>query len=177
MTLKDDTEFEIAQAIGELIESDTELQAYCLDKLGANMTVINNANANSEEVPPFAVITKDVTQEFVNKDVESSSGTKGEYPMTITFVGAFKPDRGTSELPAEYSDILNNVKTWNPTDIMRKIAHKVKEEIVEKIGCKVSGVLASSPSVVASEYMSENYEDGIVESLLTITLYKKRTFN
>lgn len=175
MTLKDETYYQIANAVAVIINEDVDLQSYCLDKLGANMTVVDNANYASTEALPIAQITKDVSQKYINKDVESTP-LKGEYPITVMFMGKFAPDDATSEIPTEYLDTINGIKTWLPADIMRRIADRVGEQIDEQIGCKVPGVMASQPTVVANEYMAEMYEDGVIESSLQITLYKRRTF-
>ena len=160
----------ITNSIGQLIQNDAEITQYCIDNLGSTLNGIDNPlwdNAYFPDYPNF-IIGKEDESHYFNK----AGGTNDTYIINIMFTGKFEAEQ-TSEnltLPAGAEAIINGVKTYTPSDIMRMLANKVGILMYNSIGCKVPGLLLETYSATADDYYSE--QDGTVSSIIRLEFYE-----
>lgn len=162
----------ITNNIAQLIQNDADLIVYCNDKLGSNLNGIDNPLWDDSYFPayPNFIIGKEDESHYFNE----ASLTNDNYIVNIMFTGKFQEDQVEENLtiPTGAEQIINGVKTYTPSDIMRTVANKVGMLVYKKIGCSVKGLFLRAFYVTANDYYSE--PNGTVSSIIRLELYEKR---
>lgn len=176
MAIAPDLFEQITNAIAVLIKNDSDLTTYCIDNLGSEMGSRDNTISHSHhtEPAPFFAVTKGDEEHFLNKATES--GLKNTFSCNIVFAGDFSAPQANDNnfvLPAGAEIEVNGIKTYTPTDIMRKIARASAIVMEKKLECQVSQLKIESMKIFSEGYYENELEDGQVGSLLTIELYQK----
>lgn len=160
----------ITNNIAQLIQNDADITAYCNDKLGSSLNGIDNPLWDDSYFPayPNFIIGKEDENHYFNK----ASQTNDNYIVNIMFTNKFQEDQVDANLkiPIGAEQIINGVKTYTPSDIMRTIANKVGRLVYKKIGCNVRGLFLEAYYVTADDYYSE--QDGTVSSIIRLELYE-----
>lgn len=165
---------EITNAIAVLIKDDAALTAYCIEKLGSAMNPIDNSITKVEhqgEVP-FFVITKGQEEHFFNRG--TLQGSKSIFPCTIVFFGDFGAEQiGDKEFKLQDGAKIdvNGIKTFTPSDTMRKIARLAGSLVNTKIECQIPQLRVESFTVFSEGYYDR--ESGAVGSILELNMYQE----
>jgi len=177
MTLKNEYFFDISKAIISIISNDIDLKTYCTDNIGGTLNIIENAPPRrkaEDPIYPLCIVQKGIKHGFENKEV-ASRDEKENYEFEVSFTGDFSLDNN-SDYPTGVKTEASGIETWNPTDIMLRIAQRVQEQVEKEMDCEVPGILLGSHSVMADEYFSEHSEDGVVTSALHLIFYRDNRF-
>ena len=165
---------EITNAIAVLIKDDVVLTAYCAEKLGSAMNPTDNsvAHASHQGQVPFFVITKGEEEHFFNRG--TLQGTKSNFPCSVVFFGEFEAEQVNDEefvLPDGAQVDVNGIKTYTPSDTMRKIARLAGNLVNTKIECQIAQLRVESFTVFSEGYYDR--ESGAVGSILQLNLYQE----
>lgn len=165
---------EITNAIAVLIKDDTTITEYCVDKLGSAMNPIDNsvAHVSHQGQGPFFVITKGEEEHFFNRG--TADGTKNIFPCSIVFLGDFETEQASDTeflLPAGAQIEVNGIKTFTPSDTMRKIARLAGNLVNKNIACQIPQLRVESFTVFSEGYYDR--ESGAVGSILQLNMYQE----
>jgi len=166
---------DISAQIAVLIKNNNEIETLCQNTFSKSISVIDNSVALKKYLPemPSAEINKDKEDHFFND--EASSTRKSDIWMgNVVFFGNFEIDNA-GDIPPIAVETVNGIITYKPSDIMRKIARLVGEDINKKISCSnnTKGVLAARYSVQSEVYYDRT--SGTVGSFLDFELYKRNS--
>jgi len=165
---------EITNAIAVLIHEDVDISAYCIDKLGSEMNPTDNSivNVNHQGQMPFFMVTKSEEQHFFNEG--TAIGLKNTFQCTVVFFGDFKgtqTDDTNFQLPAGAEIEVNGIKTYTPSDTMRKIARMSGYTVNKNIECKIPQLRVENFTVFSEGFYDR--ESGTVGSILELTMYQR----
>jgi len=165
---------EITNAIAVLIKNDTDLTAYCTDKLGSSLNSTDNSisHVQHQGQVPFFVITKGEEEHFFNRG--TASGIKSIFPCQIVFFGEFAAEQISDtefKLPDGAKTTVNGITTYTPSDIMRKIARLAGLLINKSIECQIPQLRIESFTVFSEGYYDR--ESGAVGSILGLNMYQE----
>jgi len=165
---------EITNAIAVLIKDDATITAYCVDKLGSAMNPTDNSivHVKHQGQIPFFVISKGEEEHFFNRG--TLQGTKSIFPCSIVFFGDFATDQTNNTeflLPSGAELDINGIKTYTPSDTMRKIARLAGNLVNKKIECQIAQLRVESFTVFSEGYYDR--ESGAVGSILQLNMYQE----
>lgn len=168
---------DITNAIAKILLEDADIQAYCNDKFGKNLSGEDNlvfiGSLAIEEKPSFTVTKLPGERHFFNKAQEDS---ESEWTIMVSFFGDFGQAQVEDDiftLPTSAKTTVNGVSTYTPSDTMRVLARMAGQKVYEKINCRVPGVLVGTAEVDAEDYYDT--VDGEVKSFVQLELYKNST--
>ncbi len=179
MSFNDNMFEEITNNIAVLIKDDADISAFSVSKLGAELTAIDNSITHSKHKQslPFFTVNKGDENHFMNRGVQK--GSKSEYALQILFFGNFSIQQGSNTdfaLPIGAEEIINDIKTYTPSDTMRKIARMAGIVINEKLECTIPQIKLEKFNIYSEGYYDS--ENGVVGSILNVDLYlENRGYN
>lgn len=165
---------QVTNQIAVLLENDATLSAYCTTNLGSLLTPRDNSIGIPSHIVgyPYFVITKGEEEHFFNRGTQN--GLKNILPLSIVFYGQFKGtqiDDTNFNLPTGAKATINNIVTFTPSDVMRKIARLAGKVINEKIECTIPQLRVEKITVFSEGYYDR--ENGVVGSILGLTMYQE----
>lgn len=169
---------EITNAIAVLIKDDAVITAYCVDKLGSAMNPTDNSitQVQHQGQVPFFVITKGEEEHFFNRG--TLQGSKSIFPCSIVFFGEFRAEQINDKefaLPNGAQIDVNGIKTYTPSDTMRKIARLAGNLVNKKIECQIAQLRVENFTVFSEGYYDR--ESGAVGSILQLNMYQENRGN
>jgi hypothetical protein len=165
---------QITNTIAVLLKDDVVLTSYCTTNLGSALTPSDNSIGVEEHLPnyPYFVVTKGEEEHYFNKGTQA--GLKNMFPLQVVFYGKFKASQSQDKnfvLPTGAKTTVNNITTYTPSDIMRKIARLSGKVVNSKIACTIPQLRVEKLTIFSEGYYDR--ENGVVGSILGLTLYQE----
>ena len=167
---------QVTNQIAVLLKNDAILSAYCTTNLGSVLLPQDNSIGIESHISayPYFVVTKGEEEHFFNRGTQGR--LKNTLPLNIVFYGQFKGtqiDDANFNLPTGAKATVNDIVTFTPSDIMRKIARLSGKVINEKIACTIPQLRVEKLTIFSEGYYDG--ENGVVGSILGLTLYQENT--
>lgn len=170
---------DITNQIAVIAKNNQDVEELCQTAFGSSLTVQDNSILLSKYKNnyPFCEINKGNEEAYKNEEA-SNRKMSNSWTGYIEIFGKFQLEydsMGETKLPDVAVETVNGVLTYTPSDIMRRIARHIGEDMYKKIACSnnTQGVIMSKYNIGTEVYYNE--EDGSIGASLEFELYRRNT--